>query len=263
MRPDLVAKLDKVLASLPQSTKWQQVYATGLQTNSRYPPFEKEDPAGWVANIHSNPLHAGTFADWIRGFNGAGPYGPDHYIDMPFEGSGGIETSLGGNAVAMVNKYVAEMKGDDLGERAWATAWVLHLVGDLHMPLHCITRKMPDGTGDDHGGNSIRVLGTNLHALWDDILDPLINHDPVAYAKAEVARMKGWPSAEKQAFKTQRADLNPADWAQEGRTTIKAVGYPSDPQNQGVDYKAKITPIAQDKVLLAGARMADLLEKSI
>jgi hypothetical protein len=65
-----------------------------------------------------------------------------------------------------------------LGKRVVALAWVIHLVGDMHQPLHA-------GKVEDRGGNltcvawmgapsrlvtvndDTRCSGENLHALWD------------------------------------------------------------------------------------------------
>ena len=54
-------------------------------------------------------------------------------------------------------------------DRAMLTAWIFHLVGDIHQPLHSSTlvsqRLFPEG---DRGGNSIKLKQSyNLHALWD------------------------------------------------------------------------------------------------
>ena len=50
-------------------------------------------------------------------------------------------------------------------EQRWqAFAWLCHLVGDIHQPLHA-------GFGDDRGGNDFVVIfndeETNLHTFWD------------------------------------------------------------------------------------------------
>jgi hypothetical protein len=49
-------------------------------------------------------------------------------------------------------------------ERLAALKWVIHLVGDVHQPLHA-------GLANDKGGNLFQVRafgrGTNLHAVWD------------------------------------------------------------------------------------------------
>jgi hypothetical protein len=53
-------------------------------------------------------------------------------------------------------------------QRAIALCWVLHLVGDIHQPLHVgslySTNRFSDG---DRGGNGIDTGNRNLHARWD------------------------------------------------------------------------------------------------
>lgn len=67
-----------------------------------------------------------------------------------------------------------ELDGSDPDEvagdppRRWrAFAWLCHLVGDLHQPLHA-------GVRDDRGGNlvNVRYRGEtyNLHEFWDEVL---------------------------------------------------------------------------------------------
>jgi len=58
-------------------------------------------------------------------------------------------------------------------ERARALAWIIHIVGDLHQPLHNVDN------GHDRGGNLVRITiapdafgarpfsSDNLHSLWD------------------------------------------------------------------------------------------------
>lgn len=55
--------------------------------------------------------------------------------------------------------------------RAVALAWVLHLVGDVHQPLHTCSRVTPEHPQGDRGGNLVRLGSTNLHAVWDDLFD--------------------------------------------------------------------------------------------
>lgn len=60
-------------------------------------------------------------------------------------------------------------------QKAIALSWILHLVGDIHQPLHAVSlfssRQFLDG---DRGGNFIsvqRVIGaSNLHSVWDSLL---------------------------------------------------------------------------------------------
>jgi hypothetical protein len=60
------------------------------------------------------------------------------------------------------------------GERALELAWVLHLVGDVHQPLHTSARVTPSEPRGDQGGNLFK-LGTgrnpqSLHGYWDGVV---------------------------------------------------------------------------------------------
>lgn len=59
----------------------------------------------------------------------------------------------------------------DTAQRAIALCWVLHLIGDIHQPLHTgglvSAQLFPDG---DRGGNGTRTRDSNLHAVWDRAL---------------------------------------------------------------------------------------------
>jgi S1/P1 Nuclease len=56
-------------------------------------------------------------------------------------------------------------------QRAVALCWVLHLVGDIHQPLHVGSLYTANrfSTGD-RGGNGIETEDRNLHARWDRAL---------------------------------------------------------------------------------------------
>jgi hypothetical protein len=61
-------------------------------------------------------------------------------------------------------------------KRAMALAWILHLVGDIHQPLHTSGRvtSAPNEQDGDAGGNDF-LIGTGphprtLHSYWDNII---------------------------------------------------------------------------------------------
>ena len=92
-------------------------------------------------------------------------------------------------------------------DRAVGVAWLLHLAGDIHQPLHCsarVTDKEPRG---DAGGNTFK-LGPlpnsddrdNLHRYWDGALDKAVprkaNEGTSAHlARAAAAAVKAHPKA--------------------------------------------------------------------
>ena len=75
-----------------------------------------------------------------------------------------VVTGIDYNAAVLSNASAA-------AARAIALCWVLHLIGDIHQPLHTgslYTASLFE-TGD-RGGNAIRIDGSNLHARWDGAL---------------------------------------------------------------------------------------------
>src|ERR1700758_3364100 len=50
--------------------------------------------------------------------------------------------------------------------------WLMHMVGDIHQPLHCLTRVSATHPDGDRGGNLVLLNGPakNLHFFWDDVL---------------------------------------------------------------------------------------------
>ncbi len=62
-------------------------------------------------------------------------------------------------------------------KRAMRVAWVIHLVGDIHQPLHTSGRvtTSPNENDGDNGGNDFKLGNGNnalsLHSYWDKTLD--------------------------------------------------------------------------------------------
>ena len=70
--------------------------------------------------------------------------------------------------------------------KSYDLTWLLHLVGDVHQPLHCATRVSSAQPAGDWGGNPVNICSPScrgeLHAFWDDILGT--SSDPNAAATA-------------------------------------------------------------------------------
>jgi hypothetical protein len=61
-------------------------------------------------------------------------------------------------------------------DRAIGLAWVLHLVGDVHQPLHCSARVTIREPAGDKGANDFKLdsKNKNLHAYWDSMIGKAI-----------------------------------------------------------------------------------------
>ncbi len=127
-----------------------------------------------------------------------------HYIGWSWvqeEGGGhrdsGIPEAVP-NAVSQLRELalsVADSSGR-ADKRAIHLAWIFHLVGDVHQPLHAASRvtSRPDERQGDRGGNGFALdeWNRNLHAFWDGALDGV---NRVRYRDEAYARLGGGPDS--------------------------------------------------------------------
>lgn len=137
-------------------------------------------------------------------------------------------------------------------QRATALKMLVHLMGDLHQPMHM-------GRRSDRGGNQFAVTyfnrKANLHGIWDSA----ILEDGHKWSHTEWA--DEIDLADKAAMK-EICQGTIEDWARETHLLAKRV-YAETPQNENLsyDYVAKWTPIIEQQLLKGGLRLAFLLNK--
>ncbi len=159
----------------------------------------------------------------------------------------------------------------DAGERAIALAWILHLGGDVHQPLHTsgrVTETEPEG---DRGGNLFKLDGDdNLHWYWDRAL-------------SHKYRRWWWTSDDRQISKIarsiERRHPPPAPaashgggserfeaWARESFEVVKAEVFPADlarGQKPARAYRDRVVEIAEARLARAGYRLAELIDQAL
>lgn len=114
-------------------------------------------------------------------------------------------------------------------QRAVALCWLLHLMGDIHQPLHTVMLVAP-GTLElgDRGGNEIRVRAgrrgpRNLHALWDGALGKSMSWQELSDLSRRLERDQGV-----QNLPTSGDPINFANWAEQGRALAREAVYTSE-----------------------------------
>jgi hypothetical protein len=160
--------------------------------------------------------------------------------------------------------------GTTTAERAIALAWIVHLVGDIHQPLHTSARVTgrPDERQGDQGGN-LFILDPGppilrLHGYWDGIVDRSeprgANESNAAYiGRLAALFMQRHPPI------ASAVELAPGQyeaWALEGFETTKASVYPVTLKRgevPGEQYRQTAFAIAQRAIARAGYRLGDLL----
>jgi S1/P1 Nuclease len=189
-----------------------------------------------------------------------------HYIDLPFANDGTpLIQPKAPNAETQINTFrdpVASEAGDDV--RSYDLVWLLHLVGDVHQPLHAtsrFSRDLPDG---DRGGNLVFLCSPapcskELHAFWDDVLG---TSSSVLQAIKAAQRLPGAPAGGV-------AVADPHAWVVESFNIARDAVYAGPIGNGGGtftltdDYVRTAKRIAEEQVALAGARLAALLNAAL
>jgi hypothetical protein len=217
-----------------------------------------------VRNRHE-PWHVYTHPTW-------------HYADFYWDVDSGRPHNIPGagpdsvNAGERVVAFRALLADSTAADttRAVALAWLLHLVGDIHQPLHCSSRVTPDDRlpRGDLGGNTFALdTGHNLHAYWDEILDRAIAPDPgedsIAYATRVARRIERIHA--RASLATPAASTDVVGWEREGMQVAQAVVYAGVTRGAApsATYQAQALTVAERRIALAGYRLAALLNDAL
>lgn len=227
-----------------------------------------------------------TWADIVRDRKfpvrlGKYHHGTWHYSDIFFREVNGkpeIVTELKDdpqNAVERLNvmrAVLADTTKSD-AERVIALAWILHLVGDVHQPLHSVARVTDLEPKGDQGGNLFELTPKdtprenqkNLHSYWDGIVSTAAPRENDAcdwdYLPPLGDKfMKNYPEAKMQA---QVDNLKFEDWRQEGFENAVKYVYAGVTRYEkpSAKYQKQAYKLSQQEIALAGYRLAKILNQ--
>lgn len=205
-----------------------------------------------------------------------------HYADTFWKQADGKAELLagfeeGGQAVKKLEEFDKMIRDAAVpdSEKAVDIAWIMHLIGDLHQPLHTsgrVTELEPKG---DQGGNLFLLTpkGTprdqqqNLHWFWDSIVVRNIEPKPDACERDYVETIaqsiiKKYPAAiadgkldlgNFEAIQKESFALNPTD-------VFSADLVRFQPPSE--KYRKNAFRVAEKQLALAGYRMAALFESA-
>lgn len=156
-----------------------------------------------------------------------------------------------GDLVMTLERLIADLKSKKLSSKQEAEhlKMIIHLIGDIHQPLHV-------GFGTDQGGNQVKLtwFGTNsnLHRVWDT---DMIDGSKLSYTELANA----WPKADATRIKTlQHASVR--DMANEAMTFRKQV-YAYGDGKLGYDYNYQNFNTVLEQIQKAGIRLAGVLNQ--
>jgi len=154
-----------------------------------------------------------------------------------------------GDVIQTLERLIGELKQGKVSGRHELEhiRMILHLVGDIHQPLHV-------GCCDDQGGNKVKLKwfreDSNLHRLWDS---DLIDHTRLSYT--ELAESLPIP-AEPMVRKVQAASIR--EWARENMELRNRI-YDIGDGKLGYSYAYRNMEIVNQRLLYAGLRLAGIL----
>src|SRR6478735_1344527 len=179
-----------IAATWPDQIKGDPKYANDGTAGGNQPPV---GPLAWQ-NIGYGDLNRHKY--W-------------HFIDTPFtqDGTAPLAAIPAPNAeteIAIFRQTLGSSSPDKL--KSYDLVWLLHLVGDVHQPLHSSTRVSAADPSGDNGGNNVKLCASpcrsELHGFWDGL--PGTGSDP----NTAVSYAKNLPAADA----TAGNDLVAADW---------------------------------------------------
>ena len=236
-------------------------------------PLKKEQGKAWFMKVSYWP-------DIIRDKNQKARYekyhhGQWHYIERYWEQSpmGGVDMNNfpvnSENSVERVEYFRKTLSDPNIpdSEKAIQIAWVLHLIADIHQPLHngsLVTEEHPKG---DRGGNDFKLTEewpNNLHAYWDGILDIEYDLKYPDYQYSDLLKIAKKITREhpkKDLAKKVKID-EAMKWSDEGNRIVKISAYPpylKENEKPSDRYKENVYKHCSYHIALAGYRMAEFL----
>ena len=185
---------------------------------------------------------------------------PMHYIDIPESVDGTpVPKAAKMNAVVAIQQAIQTLQNPNapLEEQAIALRIILHVVGDIHQPLHTITRVSKAYPQGDRGGNDFHLgknpVGNNLHRYWDKgggLLQPKISRTEVKRLASDLEAI--WPCPE--------PDSDIMHWVEASHALALQHAYAIEENTVPSEKYTEQTQIdTEQQLVYAGCRLAVLL----
>jgi len=272
MTPKTRARVSEILLTAPE--------------DSHLSSFFTQDSRPLDARQRELFMIASTWPDIVRDRKFPNRYqryhrGNWHYINTFWKRENGkivmldVQDVDAGRATEKLYEFEKAIADPALSEsdRAIAIAWILHIVGDIHQPLHAsgrVTEQEPKG---DLGGNLFLLTpeGTprdqqvNLHWFWDSIVGRNVSRQGDDCDDSYLKQFVNDFSAKHPAVKI--SDIKDGkfdEWQMESAKlamnsvfpeTLIRNAMPSD------EYKKSAMKISEERIALAGHRIAVMLNR--
>lgn len=212
------------------------------------------------AHLELDMIDVSGWLDYIR-LRGRHEFDQLHYIDIPFpKGRVGINNVKKPNALSAIKKAVDVLssKKSSLAQKNLNLRILIHVVGDIHQPLHTTTRlsrKYPDG---DYGANLFKLaknpISKNLHGYWDNGAGLFLPPVNVFAMGASLEQKYSCEQANQQ--------KNPEEWIASSHQLAISQAYSLQPNSKPSEkYQKEAQHVVEKQIVMAGCRLAGLLNE--
>lgn len=194
-----------------------------------------------------------------------------HYYDTPIAPDGTeAEKQKPPHALSELNRILpiigtkADVPPTSASNPAYLLPWLEHIAGDVHQPLHCVSRFLKSMPKGDQGGNLVYVgpNGRNLHSLWDGAAGRDLSDDYAAKYIADATTAH--PAA-------RHNEKRPEKWIEEGYkislSDVYTFGLETGTREHPIPlpsgYEANAAKVAQQRIAIAGYRLAAVLNEKL
>ena len=255
-------------------------------------PYDPITIACWMDDLRDKttniPYH-GLFFPWHYIDFGLAPHDPQPLTEP------GQDNETSGDIITALKRAMVVLQGGTdpyIKTKAMAYAIIMHLVGDIHQPLHGATYyyRQADGRwANDAGGNRVVIINGpaiepkyNLHYFWDAAWR--VSFDAKSGLVVVDTHYENWNHHNPQVVRPLAEELEVADkpmasvnlepdfigWAKESNQIAREVVYPrlTFTENHrtariSAEYAELANPLARRRLVLAGYRLATLLNETL
>jgi hypothetical protein len=189
-----------------------------------------------------------------------------HFCDRRFSTDGtALPPQAVPNAQTEIDTFRAALSSPDVSDplKSYDLTWIIHLVGDVHQPLHCAARVSIDDPGGDKGGNDVKVVSlggpTSLHGFFDGCLG----------ADEDLLKAVAFAGSLPEPKRRDAGISTTATWIAEGLKLARRQAYRTPvkaglgPFKLTAGYERAAKTLCRQRAALAAARLANLLENEL
>ncbi len=268
LQPAKRERVDALLKLNPYYAKWLgQVSSRNRNLKifmlaATWPDLIKGDPNYVADGLDGGDRPGGPLVSQNIGYSDVMMHKYWHFVDFPFASDAtALPPVPVPNAQTQVTAFRTVLNSESSDElKSYDLVWLLHIVGDIHQPLHCTTRVSKAEPNGDNGGNNVELTSKEkvLHRFWDG-----------APGSGGIGRVPSFAMKLAPAAPALAGKSDPAEWIAESFHYAKDKVYMSPvkdgcgPFKLSREYRRAAVALTRERVELAGERLANLINNEL